>query len=58
MCLSRARWLLDDGAVLAALCPDRLVAPDLLGGTVCDTAAAVLGYDSNAKMFNEAYLNL
>ena len=58
VCLSHARWLLDDGAALAAACPDRLVAPGLLGGTVCDTVSAVLGYDSNAKMFNEAYLNL
>jgi hypothetical protein len=57
VCLSHARWLLDDGAAIAALCPDRLVAPGLIGGTVCDAAADVLGYDANAKMFNEAYLN-
>jgi len=54
VCLSRARWLLDDG--IANLCPDRLVAPSLLGGTVCDTTAQVLGYDPNAKLFNESYL--
>ena len=58
VCLSHARWLLDDAALLAAACPDRLVPPSLLGGTVCDTVAAVLGFDPNAKMFNEAYLNL
>jgi hypothetical protein len=56
VCLSRARWLLDD--TLASLCPDRLIAPSLLGGTVCDTVADVLGYDPNAKLFNESYLNL
>ena len=59
VCLSHARWLLDPGGVLAAACPDRLVAPTLplIGGTVCNTAAAVLGYDPNALLFNEAYLN-
>jgi hypothetical protein len=56
VCLSRARWLLDDGALIAALCPDRLVPPGL-GGTVCDTVSQVFGYDANALMFNEAYLN-
>jgi hypothetical protein len=56
VCLSRARWLLDD--TLANLCPDRLVAPGLLGSTVCDTVSEVLGYDSNAMLFNESYLNL
>ena len=55
VCLSRARWLLDD--TLANLCPDRLVAPGLLGATVCDTVADVLGYDPDAKLFNESYLN-
>ncbi|HET7502508.1 MAG TPA: ADYC domain-containing protein [Kofleriaceae bacterium] len=58
VCLSRARWLLDKGGLLASLCPDRLVAPSLFGGTVCDTTAEVLGYDPNARMFNEAYLNV
>jgi hypothetical protein len=57
VCLSRARWLLDDGAALAALCPGRLVPPGL-GETVCDTAADVLGFDANARMFNESYLNI
>ena len=56
VCLSRARWLLDD--TLASACPDRLVPPGLLGETVCDTVADVLGYDPNAKLFNESYLNL
>jgi hypothetical protein len=54
VCLSRARWLLDD--TLVSLCPDRLIAPGLLGETVCETAAEVLGYDGNAKLFNESYL--
>ena len=60
VCLSHARWLLDPGGLLAAACPDRLVAPSLplIGGTVCDTTAAVLGYDPNALLFNEAYVNL
>jgi hypothetical protein len=58
VCLSHSRWLLDDGLELAALCPDQLIPPSLLGGTVCDTVADVLGFDANAMMFNEAYLNL
>jgi hypothetical protein len=57
VCLSHSRWLLDDGLEIAALCPDQLV-PLGLGETVCDTFAEVLGYDANATMFNEAYLNL
>ena len=56
VCLSRARWLLDD--TLANLCPDRLIPPGLLGATVCNTVADVLGYDPDAKLFNESYLNL
>ena len=56
VCLSHARWLLDD--TLANLCPDHLVPPGLLGATVCDTVADVLGFDPDAKLFNEAYLNL
>jgi hypothetical protein len=58
VCLSHSRWLLDDALLLAALCPDRLVPPGLLGGTVCDTVPAVLGLDANARMFDEAFLNL
>jgi hypothetical protein len=57
VCLSRARWLLDDGGALAALCPDRLIPPGLLGQTVCDTTSDVAGYDANARMFNESCLN-
>jgi hypothetical protein len=56
VCLSHARWLLDD--TLANLCPDRLVPPGLLGATVCDTVADVLGQDPDALLFNESYLNL
>ncbi len=56
VCLSRARWLLD--GTLSNLCPDRLVPPGLLGATVCDTVVEVLGYDANAKLFNDSYLNL
>jgi hypothetical protein len=58
VCLSHARWLLDDG--IANWCPERLVAPGLLGlgGTVCDTLAQVLGYDPDAKLFDDSYLNL
>jgi hypothetical protein len=58
VCLSHSRWVLDDGPGIAELCPDRLVPPGLLGETVCDTVSQVLGLDSNARMFNEAYLNL
>jgi hypothetical protein len=57
VCLSRARWLLDDSIEIASLCPDRLVPPGL-GQTVCDSIADALGYDANAKMFNESYLNV
>jgi hypothetical protein len=57
VCLSRARWLLDDGPQIAQLCPTRLVPPGL-GQTVCDGIAEALGYDAGAKMFNEAYLNI
>jgi hypothetical protein len=57
VCLSRARWLLGDGLEIAQLCPERLV-PLGLGETVCDTVGQVLGFDPDAKMFNEAYLNL
>jgi hypothetical protein len=58
VCLSHSRWVLDDGPGIAELCPDRLVPPGLLGETVCDTVSQVLGLDSHARMFNEAYLNL
>ena len=58
VCLSHSRWILQDGLGIAALCPDRLVPPGLLGETVCDTLSAVLGLDPGARMFNEAYLNL
>jgi hypothetical protein len=58
VCLSRARWGADKGGVLAALCPQRLVAPSILGGTVCDTVGDVFGYDQDAQMFNEAYIKL
>jgi hypothetical protein len=57
-CVSRARWLLDDGLQLANLCPDRLVPPGLVGATVCDTVVEVLFQDPNALLFNESYLNL
>jgi hypothetical protein len=57
VCLSRARWALDKGGLLAAACPQRLVPPGL-GQTVCETVSDVLGYDANAKMFNESYLNV
>jgi hypothetical protein len=57
VCLSHSRWLLDDGLEIAALCPERLIPPGL-GGTLCNTVQDVLGFDSNAQMFNESYLNL
>jgi len=57
VCLSRARWLLDEGPAIAQLCPQRLVPPGV-GETVCETISDALGYDANAKMFNEAYLNI
>ncbi|HEY0483948.1 MAG TPA: ADYC domain-containing protein [Kofleriaceae bacterium] len=59
VCLSHARWLLS-GPVIALGCPDRLIAPGLgiLGATVCDTAAQVLGQATSARMFDESNLNL
>jgi hypothetical protein len=39
------------------MCPERLIPPGVLG-TVCDLVSQVLGYDANAKLFNESYLNL
>ena len=60
VCLSRARWMLDEGGLLASLCPDRLVPPSLplIGGTVCNTMAEVLGFNPGARMFNASYLNV
>jgi hypothetical protein len=59
VCLSHARWLLG-GPTIALGCPDRLIAPGLgiLGVTVCDTTAQVLGQSANARIYNESYLNL
>jgi hypothetical protein len=59
VCLSHARWLLG-GPIIALGCPGRLIAPGLgiLGATVCDTVAQVLGQTSTARMFNESNLNL
>jgi hypothetical protein len=56
-CVSRSRWLLDDGLDLAAMCPDRLI-PLGIGQTVCDSVSEVLDYDSEALLFNESFLNL
>ena len=56
VCMSTARWALDDGLALAQLCPSRLVPPGLLLPTVCDTVTAVLVFDPNARMFNESNL--
>ena len=57
VCLSTARWLLEDGIGLIRLCPDKLVPPGLLLPTVCDTITSVFLFDTNARMFNES-LNL
>jgi hypothetical protein len=56
VCLSHARWMLDDGAALAALCPNRLLLPGV-GQAVCNTAVDALLFDASTKMFNESYLN-
>jgi hypothetical protein len=56
VCLSHSRWMLDDGLAIAALCPERLV-PAGLGQATCDTVPEALGYDANARMFNETYFN-
>ena len=59
VCLSHARWLLG-GTIIALGCPDRLIAPGLgiLGATVCDTTAQVLGQTASARTFNASYLNV
>jgi len=59
VCLSHTRWLLG-GLLIAAACPDRLIAPGLgvLGATVCDFPAQLLGQPGGARMFNASYLNL
>jgi len=44
--------------VIAQHCPDRLIPPSLLGGTVCDLVSEVLGNGSSPRMFDEANLNL
>jgi len=55
--LSHARWT-TGGNLIAQACPDRLIPPSLLGGTVCDVVSQVLGNGSTARMFNESDLNL
>jgi len=57
VCVSHQRWLLD-GQLLANLCPDKLVPPGLLGATVCDTLAGVLGYDPDVKVLEDSYVNV
>jgi hypothetical protein len=57
VCLSHARWI-QGGDLIAQACPDRLIPPTLLGGTVCDLVSEVLGNGSTARMFDESYLNL
>lgn len=59
VCLSHGRWLLG-GPVIALGCPDRLIPPGLglLGATVCDTTAQVLGQHASARVFNDSNLNL
>ncbi|TMQ14226.1 MAG: hypothetical protein E6J91_16200 [Deltaproteobacteria bacterium] len=59
VCLSHARWLLG-GNLIAQHCPNRLIAPGplVLGATVCDTVADVLGLGSSSQMFNDSNLNL
>jgi ADYC domain-containing protein/pentapeptide repeat protein len=57
VCLSHARWLIDFD-LLSNLCPDRLIAPGLLGETVCDTLGDVTQYDADASLFDDSYPNL
>jgi hypothetical protein len=60
VCLSHARWLLDDAILLGNLCPDRLVPLGLLGATVCNSPLeALLFGNHDAKLFDDAsILNL
>jgi hypothetical protein len=57
VCLSTARWLLEDGIGVIRVCPNKLVPPGLLLPTVCDTITSVFAFDPGARMFNES-LNL
>jgi hypothetical protein len=59
VCLSHTRWV-TGGLLIAAACPDRLIAPSLplIGGTVCDTMAEALGQNAGARIYNESNLNL
>jgi ADYC domain len=57
VCLSHARWI-TGGNLIAQACPDRLIPPSPLGGTVCDLMTQVLGCGSSPRMFNEAYINI
>jgi hypothetical protein len=57
VCLSTARWLLEDGIGVIRVCPDKLVPPGLLLPTVCDTITSVFLFDPGARLFNES-LNL
>jgi hypothetical protein len=57
VCLSTARWLLEDGIGVIRVCPDKLVPPGLLLPTVCDLVSTVFIFDPDARIFNES-LNL
>ncbi len=54
VCLSHTRWL-RNGAVIAGMCPDRLILPGL-GPLVCGSQLEALALDPSIRMFNESYL--
>src|SRR5262249_16539947 len=53
VCLSHARWL-NGGTLLAAHCPNKLIAPGLgvVGATVCDSVGDVVNLSPSARLFN------
>ena len=59
VCMSKQRWATLPPS-FAAVCPDRLIAPGATtsAGTVCNTEAEALQFDTTTQLFNESKLNV
>ena len=59
VCLSKERWATLNPQI-AQNCPSRLIAPGATtsAGTVCETAADAVGFDSTTRLFNESKANV
>ena len=59
VCLSKERWATLNPQI-AQNCPNRLIAPGATtsAGTVCETDAAAVGFDSTTQLFNESKANV